>query len=117
MTKYFLVMTLALSVSVPAMAGVDFDNGGVKLTLLEQVAAAGTMPDLRPSTPFPVDTDPYLADASSDLIFNWLSADADANMPVLQAWLVENGIPEGVTEFMFHKKFAAEREKFAAGLR
>lgn len=68
-------------------------------------------------SPFPVNTDPYIADQASEVIFNWLSADPDANMPALQAWMAANGVQDSVVEFIYHKKHAAKRAEFARTLR
>jgi hypothetical protein len=93
----------------PIFIGFQVDGVPFSLTCFEDI------PRSRP--PFPVDTDPYIADQASEVIFNWLSADADANMPALQAWMAANGVTDAVVEFIYNKKYAAQRAEFARTLR
>lgn len=108
-----LIALFAVLLAAPARA-FDFDGRCAGPALAESLTAV-TVPAL--ATPFPVDTDPYVADQASDLIFNWLSYDANTNMPVLQAWMAQNGVNDSVAEFLFHKKYAGERARFVAELK
>lgn len=93
----------------PIFIAFQVDGEPFSLTCFEDIRGG------RP--PFPVNTDPYIADQASEVIFNWLSADPDASMPVLQAWMAANGVQDSVVEFIYHKKYAGKRAEFARTLR
>src|SRR3989339_1622455 len=110
--KHFIFLASAL-LAVPAARALDFD-GRFAAPGLSASLAQVQAPALR--APFPADTDPYLADKNADIIFAWLSGDVAGNMALLQAWTAENGIDDGVVEFMFHKKYAGARARFVMEL-
>lgn len=91
----------------PIFIGFQVDDVPFSLTCFE---------DIRGKSPFPVNTDPYIADQASEVIFNWLSTDPEAGMPVLEAWMAANGVQDSVVEFIYHKKHAAKRAEFARTL-
>lgn len=93
----------------PIFIAFQVDGEPFSLTCFEDIRGG--------KSPFPINTDPYIADQASEIIFNWLSANPDGSMAVLQAWMAANGVQDSVVEFIYHKKHAAARAEFARTLR
>lgn len=92
----------------PVFIGFQVDDVPFSLTCFEDIRGG--------KAPFPVNTDPYIADQASEVIFNWLSSDSGSNMQVLKDWMAANGVQDSVTEFIYHKKHAVKRAEFARTL-
>lgn len=92
----------------PIFIGFQVEDVPFSLTCFEDIRGS--------RAPFPVNTDPYIADQASEVIFNWLTSDPGTNMQLLKDWMAANGVHDSVTEFIYHKKHAAKRAEFAAQL-
>lgn len=92
----------------PIFIGFQVEDLPFSLTCFEDIRGG--------KAPFPVNTDPYIADQASEVIFSWLSSDNGANMQILKDWMAANSVQDSVTEFIYHKKHAAKRAEFARTL-